>query len=118
MTIRKRGLIVVCITDTKYRNLAAFQVENRRQATQIRKLLFSLLPKECHPSIRAWPETREQYTERSLAISERAGAPPSPIKWFMLGAKLPDRLEDLQTEPNAIQSYLEEREKWRRTKPL
>lgn len=115
--MKQKGMIVVCATDVKNHSWAMFEVENRCEATKVRKLLYTLLPPDCHSSVNAWVETRQHYTERCRAISERTGLPSWPVRWFMLRDKLPDRFEDLQIDPYVLQSYLEEHREAIRKKP-
>ena len=115
-----KGMLVCCKTDDYDfgQCTAAFEVANRKQATVIRKLLFSLLPSNCHSSVRAIPWTRQCYIEWRLAISTQAGLPMGPIKWFSCGDKLPERFEDLQVSPEVRQSFLEELQEALQQKPL
>ena len=113
--MRQSGMLVVCVTDIEAGYKAVFEVADRRQATATRKLLYSLLPPDCHSSIRAWPETKQHYLDRVEAISPRTGP---PVRWFELGDRLPERFENLRIAPEVLQAYLEERREQERSKPL
>jgi hypothetical protein len=115
---QQTGMLVVCVTNAQNRCGAVFEVANRNQATVIRKLLYRLLPHDCHCSVATWVETKQHYVERTLDISVRIGLTLAPVKWFARGNKLPERFEDLQIPAEVLQSYLEQHEKELSEKPF
>ena len=115
-----KGMLVCCTTDDYNFGhcTAVFEVEGQKQATVIRKLLFSLLPSSYHSTVRAVPWTKQRYLEWRLAISKQAGLPLGPVRWFARGDKVPERFEDLQVPPEVLQSFLAELQEALRRKPL
>ncbi len=113
-------MLVCCKTDNYDFGhcTAVFEVANRKQATVTRKLLFSLLPSNCHSTVRAISWSKQHYLEWRLAISTQAQLPLGPVKWFARGDKLPERFEDLQVPPEVLQLFLEELQEALRQKSL
>ena len=115
--MRQRGILVFGLTDAGHRCSVVFEAANRNKATAARKLLYSLLPHDCHSSVCVSLETKQHYLDRTLAISTRIGLPVAPVKWFAVDDKMPERLEDLQVPSEILQAYLEERQEQLRKKP-
>jgi len=111
-------MLVVCVTDKENQCRAVFEVKDRKQATAVRRLLYFLLPYDCHSSVATWVETKQHYVERAATTSQQTCLPLAPIKWFGDGDKLPERLEDLLVSPEVLQGYREERDEQMRKKPL
>ena len=114
----QNGMLIVCVTDMENQCRAVFEVKDRKQATAVRRLLYFLLPHDCHSSVATWVETKQHYVERTATTSQKIGLPLAPIKWFGNGGKLPERLEDLLVSPEVLQSCREERDEQMRKKPL
>jgi len=111
-------MLVSCKTDANGHSGAVFEVADRKEATIIRKQLYSLLPRNCHSSVRASASTKQCYLDWRHEITKQAGLPLGPIKWFASGDKLPERFEDLLVPPEAMQAFWEERQAALRRKPL
>ncbi len=119
-----KGMLVRCTTENfdvfglgVGHCMAIFEVASRKQGTVVRKLLFSLLPSNCHSSVGTVAWTKQRFIEWKLDLSIQAGLPLCPIRWFACQDKLPERFEDLQVSPEARQSFQEELQEVLRQKP-
>ncbi len=95
-----------------------FEVADRKEGTSIRKLLYSLLPRNCHSTVAATAWTKQRYLDWRQEITKQAGLPLGPVKGFASGDKLPERFEDLLVSPEAVCAFRKEYQEALRQKPL